>query len=160
MDAVVGHAGWYTSNVTIHTATFIDPQILALGADILVEREGHNEILIPDGMGGTGIQVVNIDKTAPVVSIADLYLRGDGATILSATVSDLISGPASLDVSLDNGVTWRTYRMPGGYSVTEWVCSLEVDSDQITMGQPLILARAVDVAGNISAVTTFVGSEK
>ena len=160
MNAAVGRSGWYTSNVTIHTATFVAPDILATAADIQVEQEGRNEVSIPDGLDGNATQIVNIDKKAPEVSIADLYVRGDGATILSVTVSDPVSGPATLDVSLDNGTTWQSYSVENGYSSPEWVCNLEVDHSLLTVSQPHILARAVDVAGNISAVATYAGAEK
>jgi len=160
MDAVVGHAGWYTSNVTIHTAIFADPEILSPASDILVEREGLNEVPIPDGMGGTATQFVNIDKTAPVVSITDVYVRSDGATVLSVTVSDLTSGPAILDISFDRGFTWQSYSAQSGYLAPEHVWSVEINQG-LAIGSPsLILARAVDVAGNMSAATAYIGAEE
>lgn len=157
MDAVVGQAGWYTSNVIIHTATFTDPQILAPAADIRVEREGQNEVLIPDGLGGTATQLVNIDKSAPSVSIANLYQRGDGAIILSVTVFDQVSGPSILQISLDNGKTWHTYSVDRAYSAPEYIWNLAVDQKSLNKN---ILARAIDVAGNISAATAYAGTEQ
>jgi len=156
MDAVVGNSGWYTSNVIIHTAVFADPEILAPAADIRVESEGLHEIPIPDGLGGTATQFVNIDKSAPVVSINDLYVRGDGATILSVSVFDPISGPAALDVSLDNGLTWQTYIVQRNPSIPEYVWDLEIKPTRADH----IFARAVDVAGNMSGVVTFAGAVK
>ena len=160
MDAVVGRAGRYISNATIHTATFVDPQILAPGADILIEHEGLNEIPIPDGMGGTAMQIVNIDKTAPAVSSANPYVCCDGPTNLSVTLSDPVSGPASLDVSHDHGTTWQTHSVESGYSAPERVWSLKVDHGLFTASQPHTLARTVDVAGITSAVVTYAGAEK
>jgi len=160
MDAVVGNSGWYTSNVIIHTATFADPEILAPAADIRVDSEGLHEVPIPDGLGGTATQFVNIDKTAPVVSINDLYVREDGATILSVSVSDPISGPGELDVSLDNGLTWQIYIAHQDPSIPEYVWNLEIESDKVAGKHAGILARAVDVAGNMSAVLTFDEAEK
>ena len=160
MDAVVGRAGWYISNPRIHTTPFADPQILARGADFLIEHEGLNEIPIPAGMGGTAMQIVNIDKTTQAVSSANSCVRFDGPTNLLATISDPVSGPASLEVSLDLGTTLQPYSVESGYSAPEWVWSEEVDHGLFTASQPHPLARAVDVAGITSAVVTYSGVEK
>ena len=160
MDAVVGQAGWYTSDVTIHTAIFADPEILGPAADIYVYKEGHNEVSIPDGLGGMAMQIVNIDKTAPVVTINDLYLRGDGATILSVTVSDAVSEPVAVQVSLDGGRTWRTDTLPSGFSAPEVTWSLDIDPRQLAGERTTFLARGVDMAGNASEIMTFTGAVK
>jgi hypothetical protein len=156
MEALVGRSGWYTSSVTIHTAIFDDPKLLAPAADIKVEREGRNEVPIPDGMGGTATQFVNIDRTAPVVAIKDLYVREDGARVLSVTVTDPISGPAEVDISLDQGQSWQPHILPDWSSAPEVTWNLEIQPGR----SENILVRGVDVAGNVSAVATFVGQVK
>ncbi|MEI7849273.1 MAG: hypothetical protein WCK35_25975, partial [Chloroflexota bacterium] len=156
MDASVVRSGWYTSDVIIHTATFDDPDILAPAADIQVTYEGRNEVPIPDGLGGTATQFVNIDKSAPVVSMNDLYTRGDGVTVLSVTVTDVVSGPDGVEISLDHGQTWQPHVLPNGFSAPDVTWNLEIQPDH----PENILARGVDVAGNVSAVATLVGQGK
>ena len=158
-QAVTGMNGWYLSDVTITALSPVvaDGKLLQPGEILTISNESEQRIeyTSPDRKS-TAAQIIRIDKTAPLMTINDLYHRGDGATILSVSVIDVVSGPAALDTSLDNGLTWQTYPVSGDGSVPEVVWDIEVAPDSTGP----ILARAVDVAGNTSVIVKFIGAVK
>jgi len=156
MDAVVGQAGWYTSDVILHTASFIDPDITISVDDIRVDHEGFNEVPIPDGMGGTAIQLINIDKTAPSVRWNSLpYSEVTAKTSgLSAEIADQGSGICLVELSTDHGRTWIEGWNAVGFAlkdvVKESTWSYHFGFPEFDNGPHTLLLRARDCAGNIS----------
>jgi hypothetical protein len=156
MDAVVGNSGWYTSNVIIYTAAFIDPNIVAPVGDILVEHEGTNEVLIPDGLGGTTTQIVNIDKTPPSVNwnTPSNTAITAGSSVLSADIKDQISGVCLVELSIDNGQSWiegwnsTAFALNEPVKETTWI--YHPSFPEFDNGAHNVILRAHDCAGNIS----------
>jgi hypothetical protein len=156
MEAVVGHSGWYTSNVTLHTAAFIEPNIMAPVANILVEREGSNEVSIPDGLGGTATQIVNIDKTPPSVNWNTPFNTEATASSseLSADIKDQASGICLVELSIDNGQNWIEGWNSAGFALNEPVkettWTYHPGFPEFDKGAHSVILRAHDCAGNIS----------
>lgn len=87
-----------------------------------------------DGVSSDAVELtVRIDKTPPAVTVDS---TADGVLTLSAT--DALSGVAGIHYSLDGGTSWATYAEP-----------VEIADAPRVVG-----ARAVDVAGNTSAMAT------
>src|SRR5262249_49484077 len=98
-------AGWNKSNVTV-TFTCSDPivGIASCTSPVTITTEGKNQTVTGTAVNNEGLSaktsvVLNVDKTAPGVSIVS---PPDGSTVtppsitVSGTISDLLSGVASV----------------------------------------------------------------
>jgi hypothetical protein len=99
------------------------------------------------GNSGSVTSTFKIDIEPPTVPVIGGISEGQlirGELALSATVTDLVSGVDRIELLSDGGV-WTTLRGPD-YSV-------RLDSSVISEGPHTFTARAVDMAGNVSATS-------
>ena len=97
----------------------------------------------------TVIGVAPLDTTPPAITTT-LPANGGWVThtvTFSGTVTDLGSGVASVEVSVDGGATWR----PATVSGSDWTLIWEGPENQPLISYPAV-SRATDSAGNSSSV--------
>lgn len=94
---------------------------------------------------------VTVDSQLPILAFDPIGtpLRGD--VTLTGTVSDTLSGIASVEISLDAGVTWQ----PAPFNGQQWSFAWSIPEDQ---QQPAynVLLRTRDAAGNTRTSSTQV----
>jgi len=99
------------------------------------------------GNAGSVASTFKIDTEAPAAPIVSGISEGQiirGELALSATVSDAVSGIDRVEL-LSDGSLWTTLRGPD--------FALRLDSSIISEGPHTFTARAVDLAGNVSATS-------
>ena len=160
-----GMAGWYLSDVTVvlykQTSSPLEEMAYGLGAwfpdyETTFHEEGVQVAMVPDGFGREEPLAVRIDKTAPYLQWGNLR---DGATAagafftVSGFVSDPISLPARVELSLDGGKSWIPMDLAGAPEPptsgdVEW--NFVWDTTRFLDGPYQLQARARDTAGNWS----------
>ena len=164
VSASKGQSGWLTSGAEI-AANASDP---AGGSGLaLVEyrvdggtwQVGSTASVLTDGSHTvefratdvTGNQAASsrafkIDQTSPVSAFSNppesSTTTVDGLAAFSGSSSDVLSGLATVEYSLDAGATWRDLDASGGKWSFSW------DTTTLPNGLYTILVRAVDYAGN------------
>lgn len=149
-----GNSGWYTSQTTV-TASASDSLSGLASLEVNVDQVGwanYSDTSFTDGMHSiqfratdnagniteTTTQTINVDTTAPTLSLSTTGTSGQNGWYISAvtltpTASDSTSGLYSLEVTTD-GVTWTQVSAP----VT------------LPDGVYTVQFRATDTAGNVS----------
>jgi hypothetical protein len=154
INASLGTNGWYNSQ-TFVTASASDALSGLTSLEVNIDNTGwasYSDTTFTDGMHTiqfrasdnagnvteTVAQAVNVDTTAPTLSLVATGVTGQDGWYVSAvtftpTVSDALSGLASLEATID-GVNWNSAHAP------------------ITLGDGTytVQFRATDQAGNVS----------
>jgi hypothetical protein len=92
---------------------------------------------------------VHIDTIPPVAAFVmpapGSTTPGQGVVILSGNVSDVGSGIAGVELSLDSGKNWQALQIVNGIWRYDW------DTTQLPNGEYQVIARARDIAGNVQS---------
>ena len=135
-------AGWHKSDATVSfTCSDSESGVASCPAPITVSTEGANQVIAGTatdlaGNSGTASLTVNLDKSAPTVTITS---PSNGATVTSSpvnvtgTATDTLSGIATV---LCNG-------NPASLSASTFSCDVP-----LTSGPNTITVQATDIAGN------------
>ena len=135
-------AGWNNTNVTVSfTCTPGGAVIISCPGPQTVTSEGANQVVsgtVTDSLGNTSTTTVtvNLDKTPPALAVAsptDEAVFTDSALTTTGTVSDVLSGIASLTCNL----------VPVTLSGGTFSCNISLNP-----GVNLVVVSTVDVAGN------------
>src|SRR3989338_2680414 len=138
-------AGWHKSDATVSfTCSDSESGVASCPAPITVSTEGANQVIAGTatdlaGNSGTASLTVNLDKSAPTVTITS---PSNGATVTSSpvnvtgTATDTLSGIATV---LCNG-------NPASLSASTFSCDVP-----LTSGPNTITVQATDIAGNTSS---------
>ena len=115
---------------------------------VTTEGEHFVECEAADHAGNTTVwsQTVKLDTTPPVSAFHE---PAEGATVwgvvtLHGESDDATSGPAAVEVSTDNGATWRPATLVT--STAQWTAFW--DTRPLPDGEYTLMARARDAAGN------------
>ncbi|MGC5165463.1 glycoside hydrolase family 3 C-terminal domain-containing protein [Luteimicrobium sp. DT211] len=140
-------SGWFTGPVNVSVSAAADDIVTVAvdggesqaytGTPVTVSGDGEHQVLVAvtadSSKPGLKALTLKIDGTAPTVSVTSAV---SGKLALKAT--DELSGVKSIQYSLDNGKTWKTYTSAVAIS-----------------GAPKAVSyRATDKAGNVSATTS------
>jgi hypothetical protein len=169
ISPLTGHpSGWYTSDVTIHVIA--PANVLANGQPVqdgrlTISDEGRHRITLqpgPLGEENAVTQIVNIDRTAPLVSwITEQNAILSGVDAISAVITDATSGICTIESSYDNGRSWeiQLYDPLAGGDVQvahEITWSAHGAFADFPSGTRLVLLRSRDCAGNTSPAVVLV----
>ncbi len=120
----------------------------SLPVSVTTEGEHFVECEAADHAGNTTVwsQTVKLDTTPPVSAFHE---PAEGATVwdvvtLHGESDDATSGPAAVEVSTDNGATWRPATLVT--STAQWTAFW--DTRPLPDGEYTLMARARDAAGN------------
>jgi hypothetical protein len=158
--ADAGLNGWYVSDVNIYAVSPVvaNGQYLQTGSKLTISAEGEQEIefATPDGQN-TAIQIVRIDKTPPTVTwISPINTKVTASySDLQAEISDAGSGVCRVELSVDHGSSWIEGWNAGGFALDEMVrettWTYHPGFPEFSEGSQVVILRAIDCAGNISA---------
>ena len=97
-------------------------------------------------------RVVRVDTMPPIAQITS-HSNGEvvqGVAHVAGSLEDEISGPASGEISLDNGSTWQAMSMGTG-SVWSYIWH----SNEVPNGAYILQMRGIDRAGNVGDVVSI-----
>ena len=162
-NGTMGDAGWYVSYPTLTASAADETSGIAsiqhrldggawqAGTSVAVGDGTHTvEIQAFDLAGNTQttFRVLRADTAPPMVSFSDSMPGAvfSGTAYLSGETSDIHSGVASVEVLPDGtGASW----LPSLFTPAEW--GLAWETSNLPNGDNVLLVRARDAAGNVSA---------
>lgn len=164
-SGVKGDGGYFRSAVTVSLAASdggsgvgrveyrLDGQDWVNGNTVVIATDGDHglEGRVTDWAGNSTYQmlVVHIDKIPPVATFithqSGVTTLARGMEMLAGNVSDVGSGVARVEISLDKGKTWQALRLVNEIWRYDW------DTTQLPNGSYPVIVRARDVAGNVQA---------
>jgi hypothetical protein len=158
--AQAGLNGWYVSDVNIYAVSPVvaNGKYLRPGSKLTISNEGEQEIefVTPDGQI-TAIQFVRIDKTPPTVTWVSPINTEVTASYsdLQAEISDAVSGVCRVEMSTDHGSSWVEGWNAASFALDEMVrettWTYHPGFPEFAEGSQVVILRAIDCAGNISA---------
>lgn len=162
-NGTMGEAGWYVSYPTLSASAAdetsgvaaiqhrVDGGAWEAGPSVAVGDGTHTVEIQAFDVAGNAQNVSRILRadTVPPMASFSASMRGavfSGTAYLAGATSDIHSGVASVEVLPDGtGASW----LPALYTPTEW--GLAWDTSNLPNGDHVLLARARDAAGNVSA---------
>jgi len=156
-----GRNGWYVSQVTLSaTATDAISGLSSLSGSTdegatwisfpIQFMDGNHRVLIHarDVAGNEAVvsRVIRVDTISPIVQITS-HTNGEvvqGDVHVVGSLEDQMSGPASGEISLDDGATWQAVSIGTGNAWSYIWCSNEVPN-----GEYILQMRGMDRAGNM-----------
>jgi hypothetical protein len=92
---------------------------------------------------------VHIDTIPPVAAFImpapGVATAGHGVVALGGKISDMVSGVAAVELSFDDGKTWKKSQFVNGIWRYDW------DATRLPNGEYQVIARAEDIAGNVQS---------
>ena len=161
-----GRNGWYVSQVTLAaTATDAISGLSSLNGSTdegatwisfpIQFRDGNHRVLIhARDLAGNEVmlsRIIHADSIPPIAQITS-YSNGEvvqGEAHVAGLLDDEMSGPASGEISLDDGATWQTVSMGTGNT---W--SFIWHSNEVPNGEYTLHMRGIDRAGNVGDVVS------
>ncbi len=167
---ILGGGDYYRSAVTVSLAGTdtgsgvasveyrLDGQDWVQGNEVVISADGDHglEGRVTDKAGNVthrGI-AVHIDTIPPV---ATFIMPAPGSTtwvqgmiMLGGKVSDVGSGVAGVEISLDGGMTWHTLKLVNEIWRYDW------ETTPLIIGEYRVFARAKDIAGNVQSLGSTV----
>ena len=149
------HAGWYRSAVTVNfaCADFLSG-VAVCPEPAVIQGEGRDlaatgTVYDRAGNEAVGALAVNIDGTAPETTLA----TGTATRTLGGTVSDALSGPEGVTVTLRSLLTGAvsTHRAMVSCMPDATTCTWSLTPTGTPPGAYAVSAAGLDVAGNIDA---------
>ena len=119
--------------------------------------DGEHQIVWSLDTGGSLLQRVFIDATPPEITFdADNLSRLTENTSLHGVASDPYSGVREVQFSLDGGKTWEIHpTLPNTPHAPKFYWEFAVHVDDLSEGEYVVRARALDYAGNMSPVAVW-----
>jgi len=161
-----GRNGWYISHVTLSsTATDAISGLSSLNGSTdegatwisfpIQFMDGNHRVWIDarDVAGNEVVvsRVIRVDTIDPIAKI-NLHTNGEvvqGEVHVAGSLDDQMSGPASGEISLDNGATWQAVSMGTG---SAW--SYIWHSNEVPNGEYILQMHGMDRAGNVGDVVS------
>jgi len=162
LKGTLGQNGWYISNATL-TASAADPTSgltaftytldggapSVYSAPLTLTDGQHTLVLTAEdaaGLQASTIQTVKVDTQAPSLqALSALPAWVNRTASLNGSAGDLTSGLSKVEISTDNGASWRQAATPSAWSHV-WDSSVSGD------GAHTVRIRALDLAGLISEI--------
>ncbi|CAI8745338.1 Ig-like domain repeat protein [Pseudomonas chlororaphis] len=152
-----GGTSWLTATVAGTNWSYDNTaNVLASGAYTVIARV----IDVADNIGLTTTQVVQIDTVAPSATAAISAINNDAGTsstdfitsdqtlIVSALLTGTLNSGEKVQISLDNGSTWKDAVLVSGSTY-----AYDHTATTLTAGSYNFKARVVDTAGNAGTVS-------
>jgi len=162
-----GRNGWYVSPVTLSaTATDAISGLSSLHGSTdegttwisfpIQFIDGNHQVLLHarDVAGNEVVvsRVIRVDTIPPIAQITS-HSMGEvvqGDVRVAGSLEDQTSGPASGEISLDDGATWKAVTMLAGNA---W--SYLWHSNEVPNGEYILQIRGIDRAGNVGDVDSI-----
>jgi hypothetical protein len=165
-----GGGDYFRSAVTVSLAADDDSSGVALveyrlngqdwtqGDSVTITAGGDHglEGRVTDNAGNVALRgiAIHIDTTSPVATFImpapNSTTPVQGEVMLGGKVSDVGSGVAGVEISLDGGKTWQALQLVNEIWRYDW------DTTQLPNGSYPVIARARDIAGNVQTPGTSV----
>jgi hypothetical protein len=159
----IGLEGWYISDVTVSSSTSDFTSGIALteyrlddgnwqrGDQLTVSADGFHTVDFRTtdraGNATTSSRSFKLDSNMPFSAFSSplegAEIKVADTILFTGASSDLLSGLASTEISLDGGETWQALPQTGGFWSYSW------DTLLVRDGLYTILVRAEDKAGNL-----------
>jgi len=162
-----GRNGWYVSHVTLlATATDAISGLSSLNSSTdegatwisfpIQFMDGNHQVLIRarDVAGNEVVvsRVIRVDTIDPIAQITSHSNREvvQGEVHVAGSLEDQMSGPASGEISLDNGTSWQAVSI-GMRSAWSYLWH----SNEVPNGEYILQMRGIDRAGNVGEVVSI-----
>ena len=161
-----GRNGWYVSQVTMSAiATDAISGLSSLNGStdegttwisfpIQFMDGNHRVLLHARDVAGNEVVVFRFIRVDTIDPIAQITSHSNGEVVqgdvhVAGSLEDEMSGPASGEISLDNGVTWQSASIGTG---SAW--SYVWHSNEVPNGEYILQMRGMDRAGNVGDVVS------
>jgi hypothetical protein len=164
-----GQNGWYTSPVTLNgsaadptpgsgVASFnarVDGGAPADGSAPISLTDGQHTIVFDAedtaGLTASLTRTIDVDSVPPSLTVdTSLPVWNRGSVSFAGTAADALSGLARVEISTDNGATWRSTTGSAAWTV-DWDTTTAADGDRV------VRIRSVDTAGLTHESAFYVG---